>query len=196
MYCWVQRSGLCCALDVKRQTSAAHQRRSPSGLSLVVRWSTSAAHQRTMENGLCAGGALDVQRKLTSAHRPIRIDSSTKKLDHLFGVGKSPSDKRGLGYEDGKKISTFNKTVFVKSLKNEETSIVQIPRKKLEVGQCSNAQVKMGPRRQSQAQPPRVPQANFPPQLAHKGKRPIMQPQAWKQPRPVQQRRWIEPTYP
>ncbi|KAK0572246.1 hypothetical protein LWI29_028494 [Acer saccharum] len=125
-----------------------------------------------------------------------RIDSSTKKLDHLLGVGKSPSDKRGLGYEDGKKISTSNKTVFVKSLKNKETSIVQIPRKKLEVGQCSNAQVKMGPRRQSQAQPPRVPQANIPPKLAHKGKRPIMQPQAWKQPRPVQQRRWIEPTYP
>ncbi|KAK0572451.1 hypothetical protein LWI29_031613 [Acer saccharum] len=49
-----------------------------------------------------------------------RIDSSTKKLDHLLGVGKSPSDKRGLGYEDGKKISTSNKTVFVKSLKNEE----------------------------------------------------------------------------
>ncbi|KAK0583158.1 hypothetical protein LWI29_034070 [Acer saccharum] len=29
--------------------------------------------------------------------------------------------------------------------------------------------------------------------MAHKGKRPIMQPQAWKQPRPVQQRRRIEP---
>ncbi|KAK1558510.1 hypothetical protein Q3G72_003173 [Acer saccharum] len=125
-----------------------------------------------------------------------RIDSSTKKLDHLLGVGKSPSDKRGLGYEDGKKVSTSNKTVFVKSLKNKETSFVQPPRKKLEVGQCSNAQVKMGPRRKSQAQPPRVPQANTPPKLAHKGKRPIMQPQAWKQPRPVQQRRWIEPTYP
>ncbi|KAK0594592.1 hypothetical protein LWI29_008542 [Acer saccharum] len=51
----------------------------------------------------------------------------------------------------------------------------------------------MGPRRKSQAQPPKVPQANTPPKLAHKGKRPIMQPQAWKQPRPVQQRRWIEP---
>ncbi|KAK0594043.1 hypothetical protein LWI29_032338 [Acer saccharum] len=54
----------------------------------------------------------------------------------------------------------------------------------------------MGPRRKTQAQPPKVPQANTPPKLAHKGKRPIMQPQAWKQPRPVQQRRWIEPTYP
>ncbi|KAK0594669.1 hypothetical protein LWI29_029410 [Acer saccharum] len=93
-----------------------------------------------------------------------RMDSSTKKLDHMLGVGKSPCDKRVL-----------------------------VPRKKLEVGQCSNAQVKMGPRRQPQAQPPRVPQANIPPQMAHKGKRPIMQPQAWKQPRPVQQRRRIEP---
>ncbi|KAK0604218.1 hypothetical protein LWI29_013264 [Acer saccharum] len=125
-----------------------------------------------------------------------RIDSSTKKLDHLLSVGKSPSDKRGLGYEDGKKVSTSNKTMFVKSLKNEETSFVQPPKKKLEVGQCSNAQVKMGPRKKPQAQPPKVSQANTPPKLAHKGKRPIMQPQAWKQSRPVQQRRWIEPTYP
>ncbi|KAK0574789.1 hypothetical protein LWI29_029107 [Acer saccharum] len=138
-----------------------------------------------------------LKRELVEAKGSLaRIDSSTKKLDHLLGVGKSPSDKRGLGYEDGKKISTSNKTVFVKSLKNEETSFVQPPRKKLEIGQSSNAQVKMGPRRKSQAQPPKVPQANTPPKLAHKGKRPIMQPQAWKQPRPVQQRRWIEPTYP
>ncbi|KAK0594982.1 hypothetical protein LWI29_002355 [Acer saccharum] len=133
---------------------------------------------------------------LKSTRKIERIDSSTKKLDHLLGVGKSPSDKRGLGYEDGKKISTSNKTVFVKSLKNEETSFVQPPKKKLEIGQSSNAQVKMGPRRKTQAQPPKVPQANTPPKLAHKGKRPIMQPQAWKQPRPVQQRRWIEPSYP
>ncbi|KAK0576621.1 hypothetical protein LWI29_020731 [Acer saccharum] len=86
-----------------------------------------------------------------------RMDSSTKKLDHILGVGKSPCDKRGLGYEDGKKISTSNKTVFVKSLRNEETSFVQIPRKKLELGQCSNAQVKKVPRRQPQAQPNWVP---------------------------------------
>ena len=44
-----------------------------------------------------------------------RIDSITKKLDHMLGVGKSPCDKRGLGYEEDKKISTSNKTVFVKS---------------------------------------------------------------------------------
>ena len=54
----------------------------------------------------------------------------------------------------------------------------------------------MVPRKQSQAQSSRVLQANIPQQLAHKGKRPIMQPQARKQARPVQQRRWIEPTHP
>ncbi|KAK0597388.1 hypothetical protein LWI29_024823 [Acer saccharum] len=96
---------------------------------------------------------------------------------------KSPCDKRGLGYEDDKKISTSNKTIFVKSLKKEELHLCNFL-EKLEIGQSSNAQVKMGPRRQPQAQPPRVPQANISPQMAHKGKRPIMQPQAWKQPRP------------
>ncbi|KAK0593731.1 hypothetical protein LWI29_003699 [Acer saccharum] len=112
-----------------------------------------------------------LKRELVEAKESLaRIDSSTKKLDHLLGVGKSPSDKRGLGYEDGKKISTSNKTVFVKSLKNEEISFVQPPKKKLEIGQSSNAQVKMGPRRKTQAQPPKVPQANTPPKLAHKGK--------------------------
>ncbi|KAK0573180.1 hypothetical protein LWI29_004054 [Acer saccharum] len=86
-----------------------------------------------------------LKRELVEAKGSLaRIDSSTKKLDHLLGVGKSPSDKRGLGYEDGKKISTSNKTIFVKSLKNEETSFVQPPKKKLEIGQSSNAQVKWG----------------------------------------------------
>ncbi|KAK0594029.1 hypothetical protein LWI29_020061 [Acer saccharum] len=71
-----------------------------------------------------------LKRELVEAKGSLaRIDSSTKKLDHLLGVGKSPSDKRGLGYEDGKKISTSNKTIFVKSLKNEETSFVQPPKK-------------------------------------------------------------------
>ncbi|KAK0593845.1 hypothetical protein LWI29_006560 [Acer saccharum] len=62
------------------------------------------------------------------------------------GLKRELVEAKGLGYEDGKKISTSNKTIFVKSLKNEETSFVQPP-KKLEIGQSSNAQVKMGPRR-------------------------------------------------
>ena len=110
-----------------------------------------------------------------------RIDSSTKKLDHLLGVGKSPSDKRGLGFEDDMESSTSKKTIFLKSLGKKEASLVQGPRKKLELGQSSSsAQVKVVPSRQPQAQPKRVLQANTPQQLAHKGKRPIIQPQAWK----------------
>ncbi|KAK0598426.1 hypothetical protein LWI29_034593 [Acer saccharum] len=64
-----------------------------------------------------------------------RIDSSTKKLDHILGVGKSPSDKRGLGFEDDMETSTSKKTVFVKSLGSKEASLVQALRKKLELGQ-------------------------------------------------------------
>ena len=66
-----------------------------------------------------------------------RMTSSTQKLDRMFSVGKNPCDKRGLGYEDGKEISTFNETVFVKSLGNKEASPVQTPRKKIDLGQCS-----------------------------------------------------------
>ncbi|KAK0594613.1 hypothetical protein LWI29_005348 [Acer saccharum] len=73
-------------------------------------------------------------------------------------VGKSPYEKRVLGFEDGKETSTPNKTVFVKSLGNKEASPVQTLRKKIDLGQCSHsAQVKVAPRRQPQAQPKRAP---------------------------------------
>src|SRR5579862_9038413 len=84
-----------------------------------------------------------------------RMDSSTKKLDHLLGVGKSPSDKRGIGFEEDKETITSKKTIFVKSLGSKEASFVQAPRKKLEIGQSSkSAQVKVVPRRQPQASTP------------------------------------------
>ena len=106
-----------------------------------------------------------------------RMDSSTKKLDHLLGVGKSPSDKRGLGFEEDKETITSKKTIFVKSLGSKEASLVQAPRKNLELGQSSkSAQVKVVLRRQPQAQSKGIPQANSPQHLAHKGKSPIMQP--------------------
>ena len=54
----------------------------------------------------------------------------------------------------------------------------------------------MAPRRQPQAQPTRALQANTSQPMAHKGKGPIMQAIPRKQARPVQQRRWIEPTQP
>ena len=60
----------------------------------------------------------------------------------------------------------------------------------IDLGQCSHsAQVKEESRRQPQAQPTRVPQDNFPLQMAHTGKKPIMQTQPRNQARPVQQRR-------
>ena len=67
----------------------------------------------------------------------------------MLGVGKSPCDKRGLGFEDGKEPSTPNKTVFIKNLSYIEASPVQTPRKKIDLGQCSHsAQVKVAQRRQ------------------------------------------------
>ena len=51
--------------------------------------------------------------------------------------------------------------MFVKSLGYKEASPVQTPRKKIDLGQCSNsAQVKVALRRQPQAQPTRALQAN------------------------------------
>ncbi|KAK0577333.1 hypothetical protein LWI29_031451 [Acer saccharum] len=137
----------------------------------------------------------DLKRELEEAKGPrTRIVSSTEKLDHMLGVGKSPCDKRGLGFEDGKESSTPNKTVFVKSLSYKEASPVQIPRKKIDLGQCSHsAQVKVVPRRQPQAQPTRVPHANFPQIQLHQGKRPIMQTQPRKQPSLGQQQRRRDP---
>ena len=64
-----------------------------------------------------------------------RMASITKKLDYMLGVGKSPCDKRGLGFEDGKETFTPNKTVFVKSLSNKEALPVQTPRKKIDLRQ-------------------------------------------------------------
>ena len=115
--------------------------------------------------------------------------SSTEKLDHILGVGKSPCDKRGLGFEDGKETSPSKKTMFVKGLGKKEASPMHNHRKKIDLGQCSkNAQVEVVSRRQ--------PQANIPHHLAQNGKKPIMQVQHWKQDRPIQQRRMIEPTQP
>ena len=73
-----------------------------------------------------------LKRELVEAKESLtRMTTSTKKLDHILGVGKNPCDKRGLGYEDYKEIPTPKKTVFVKSLGKIEASPVQTPRKKL-----------------------------------------------------------------
>ena len=127
------------------------------------------------ELDLSKGNEEGLMRELEEIKESMtRMASSTQNLDHILSVGKNPHDKRGLGFEEGKKSSTLKKTIFVKSSGNKETSLVQIPRKKLELGQCSNAQVKVVLRGQPQARPSKVLQANIPQQLAHKGKRPII----------------------
>ena len=92
-----------------------------------------------------------------------KLASSMEKLNHMLSVGKSPCDKRDLGFEDYKETPTPNKTMFVKSLGIKEASSVHTSRKKIDLGQCSrSAQVKVAPRRQPQAQVTKVPHTNFP----------------------------------
>ena len=134
-----------------------------------------------------------LKRELRNARDLIsKLTSSTEKLNHLLSVGKGPSDKRGLGFEEDKENLTPNKTIFVKSLGKKEASPVLTPRKKIDLGQCSHsAQVKVASRRQPQAQ--RVPHANFPQPKFHKGKTPIMQAQVNEQPCLGQQQRRRDP---
>ncbi|KAK4844620.1 hypothetical protein QYF36_022391 [Acer negundo] len=75
-----------------------------------------------------------LKRELEEAKGSMtRMASSTKKLDHMLAVGKSPCDKRGLGFVNGKEISTLNKTMFVKSLSYKEASPIQTPEKKIDL---------------------------------------------------------------
>ena len=71
-----------------------------------------------------------LKRELDEAMESLsKMAFSTKKLDHILGVGKSLCDKRGHGYKDCKEISTSNKTVLVKSLSKQVASPVQTPKK-------------------------------------------------------------------
>ena len=76
-----------------------------------------------------------LKRELDEAKESlIRMTTSTKKLDHILGVGKNHCDKRGLGFEDSKEISTTKKIVFVKSLGKIEASLVHTPKTKIDLG--------------------------------------------------------------
>ena len=138
-----------------------------------------------------------LKRELVEAKESLtRMTTSTKKLDNILGVGQSPCDKRGLGYEVSKDCSNPKKTVFVKSLGKIEASSVHTPRKKLELGQCSkNAQVKVVKMRQPQAQRFSASRVNSPQQMTQIVKRHVMlpQPQPRRQPIPVHQNRRHEP---
>ena len=137
-----------------------------------------------------------LKRELVEAKESLtRMTTSTKKLDNILGVGKSPCDKRGLGFQVSKDCSIPKKTVFVKSLGKIEASPVQTPRKKLELGQCSkSAQVKVVKTRQPQAQRIRASRVNSPQQMTHFEKRQNMLPHPRRQPIPVQSHRRHEPT--
>ena len=55
-----------------------------------------------------------LKRELVEAKESLtRMTTSTKKLDNILGVGKSPCDKRGLGFKVSKDCSIPKKTVFV-----------------------------------------------------------------------------------
>ena len=103
-----------------------------------------------------------MKRELRDARELItKLASSMEKLYHMLSVGKSPCNKSGLGFEDYKETPTPNKTMFVKSLGKKEASLVQTPRKKIDLGQCSHSsQVKVASTRQPQAQ--KVLHTNFP----------------------------------
>ena len=62
-----------------------------------------------------------MKRELEKARKSMtKMASSTEKLDHMLGVRKRPSDKRGLGYIDDKEASSSSKMVFVKSMDIKE----------------------------------------------------------------------------
>ena len=71
---------------------------------------------------------------------------------------KGQVTKGVLGFEDDKMSSTPSKTIFVKSMNLNESPPRQLPRKKLDLGECSrSAQVKEAPRSLPQAYPTRTP---------------------------------------
>ena len=82
----------------------------------------------------------------------VNMTMSKEKLDRMINDLMVRNDKRGLGFKNGEKTSIPNKTKYVKSLDKKEASLVQTPRKKIDLGQCSySAQVKVALRRQPQA---------------------------------------------
>ena len=113
-----------------------------------------------------------------------KMTSGTEKLDKMLSCGKSPCDKKGLGYVEEVEATPLKKTTFVKSKEVESSQTPQHSTKWVEVGESSKqAQARIPTRappqaRAPQARPPqpRPPQARAPPQA-----RP-------PQPRPPQQR--------
>ena len=101
----------------------APDQRSPP--AQIAQWSVAGralVHQRSPpahhEIGLCAGGALDVQRKLTSAQRPIRCDFSKRPHSTIVAYIKSSMI---LGRPRELKISYIFLRTFFKRKINQRT---------------------------------------------------------------------------
>ena len=98
-----------------------------------------------------------------------KMTSGTEKLDKMLSCGKSPCDKKGLGYVEEMKATPLKKTTFVKSKEVENAQTPQQSTKWVEVGESS---------KQAQA---RIPTRALPPQARAPQPRP-------PQPRPPQPR--------
>ena len=123
-----------------------------------------------------------------------KMTSSTKKLDHMLGVGRKPSDKRGLGYIDDKDASSTSKTSLVMDMDFNMSPPPQHPRNKIDLGECSrSAQVFEAPKGQAQAHTQRAPHIIFPQTQKQHGKSSNMQAQTSKQPRLGYQQRRRDP---
>ncbi|KAK1592668.1 hypothetical protein Q3G72_028566 [Acer saccharum] len=75
-----------------------------------------------------------LKRELEEARAAMaKMALSTEKLDHMLGVVKRPSDKRGLGYINDKDASSSSKTTFVKGINIKMSPPPQHPRKKIDL---------------------------------------------------------------
>ena len=66
-----------------------------------------------------------------------KITSRTEKLDKMLSCGKSPCDKKGLGYVEEMEATPLKKTTFVKSKEVESAQTPQQSTKWVEVGESS-----------------------------------------------------------
>ena len=69
----------------------------------------------------------------------VNMTLSKKKLDAMVNDMKIPNDKRGLGFQNDKKISSTSKIMFLNGNGIKEASPPQHPRRKIELGESSKS---------------------------------------------------------
>ncbi|KAK1560487.1 hypothetical protein Q3G72_027158 [Acer saccharum] len=101
---------------------------------------------RRIEDGASLGqkSKESLKRELIEAKRLIaKMTSRIEKLDKLLSCGKSPNDKKGLGYMEDMETTSLKNTTFVKSKEIEVAQTPEQSTKWVEVGECSkHAQAK------------------------------------------------------